>query len=176
MIERHDAYEEHGRRHESGCYEALELLRRGPVTREMFERRREDGRLPRLAPAVQMLREMGYVISGFGPYVLDDPNQVIKPVVKVTKAIKDAYYESEHWQYLREMRRGIDNERCVVCMSPDELECHHLRYRLFHEAITDLITVCHSCHERIHANSRIGFPNFVPQDLFSSHVPGVLKS
>jgi len=49
---------------------------------------------------------------------------------------------------------GRDSWRCQDCGSASQLQVHHLRFRsaLGDDDIENLITLCFSCHERIHRN------------------------
>lgn len=65
------------------------------------------------------------------------------------------YLKSEAWRAKRFERLRIDNGKCVMCgryVEGDDWQCHHLHYKtLGHEdALTDLCTVCRSCHRLIH--------------------------
>jgi hypothetical protein len=143
--------------------EALRILRVRKLTKVSFERDwTKDG--SRLAPAIDILRNgWGFEIAGDGsiknPYWLLDPKQ--SPTkVRTTKAMQDAYYDSEHWELTRTKRYEFDGYRCVLCVAPchSELECHHFRYNLFAEAIDDLVTVCAEHHKMIHNNCKLKFP------------------
>lgn len=66
-----------------------------------------------------------------------------------------AYMKSEAWARVRAERYEIDGGKCVMCGRPvsgKDWECHHLHYkRLGREnVITDVCTLCHSCHKKIH--------------------------
>jgi 5-methylcytosine-specific restriction endonuclease McrA len=64
------------------------------------------------------------------------------------------YLRTEHWQStrLRALQRaGFQCKDCEI--SGVQLDVHHLTYdRLGREAESDLIVLCHRCHERAHAN------------------------
>lgn len=150
---------------ESQQQEALKILRFRPLTKGGFE---SDWPGSRLAPAIDILRNgWGFDIAGKGkkkdPYRLIDRQQ--SPTkVRCTKSIQDAYYETEHWLDIRELRYQQDNYRCVACTSTchDSLECHHLTYsRLFGERLDDLITLCSTHHKLIHEESLMKFPTGV---------------
>lgn len=64
--------------------------------------------------------------------------------------------ESPIWQSKRGHRLKMDNRRCVVCNSPEQLNVHHRTYeRLGNELMADLITLCRVCHKLFHANGTI---------------------
>lgn len=44
-----------------------------------------------------------------------------------------------------------DNYRCIYCDKADGLETHHIIPDL--EELDNLITVCHSCHKKIHSQA-----------------------
>lgn len=61
-----------------------------------------------------------------------------------------AYLASDKWRSLREQVLARDNHQCQTCLSTECLEVHHKTYeRLGDEALSDLITLCHDCHEVI---------------------------
>ena len=69
-----------------------------------------------------------------------------------------SYMLSDDWQRMKEVRRKIDGNKCVMCGRSAEtckrmqLQCHHITYdRLGHEnPYTDLVTLCGSCHSKLH--------------------------
>ncbi len=71
------------------------------------------------------------------------------------KAEYTAYLQSPRWKLLREQRRALDGNQCVVCGRPlidgARFECHHITYkRLGDEWLSDLATLCPECHEMAH--------------------------
>lgn len=65
------------------------------------------------------------------------------------------YLQSDEWRKKAQQRLLIDNHKCQMCgRGSDEtvLSVHHINYRTFqHEnPLTDLITLCPVCHERVH--------------------------
>lgn len=58
---------------------------------------------------------------------------------------------SDSWRRKRNECLMRDNFTCVKCGSKRNLEAHHLNYtRIGHENVnTDLITLCHSCHQKL---------------------------
>lgn len=63
----------------------------------------------------------------------------------------DSYINSKAWDEKARRIRKRDGYRCQICGANDvPLEVHHLTYdRLYNELDGDLLTVCHSCHEKI---------------------------
>lgn len=143
--------------------EALQILRHRPLTKKSFEVDWK-GNGCRLAPAIDMLRNgWGFEIDGKGktdnPYRLLNRMQSPKKVL-VTDPLKAAYYESEHWKAVSTRRFEYDDFRCRVCVGAchGALQCHHFRYRLFGEALDELLTVCTTHHEMIHDKCKLKFP------------------
>jgi len=143
--------------------EALLILRSRKLTKVSFEQDwSKDG--SRLAPAINVLRKgWGFHIAGSGtkrdPYWLLEPKQ--SPTrIRTTVAIKDAYWDCDHWKEISKRRFENDNYRCVVCSGAchAELRCHHIVYHLFKETLDQLMTVCEHHHEMIHKDSRLKFP------------------
>jgi hypothetical protein len=67
----------------------------------------------------------------------------------------DKYMRSEAWREIRQQRVDMDGGKCVACHTTERLEVHHLHYQNFgHEELRDLITLCHSCHEKVTDSER----------------------
>lgn len=62
------------------------------------------------------------------------------------------YMKSNDWKRKRQERLQIDGNRCIMCGRSWNLEVHHIHYRsLGHEnVLSDLCTLCKSCHQLIH--------------------------
>lgn len=67
------------------------------------------------------------------------------------------YILSPEWEAKKQERKQIDDFKCVCCGRSEDhtrrgLQVHHISYaRLGHENVwTDLVTVCGSCHKKIH--------------------------
>jgi hypothetical protein len=140
----------------------LVLLRGGAsLNRKSYE---SDG--SRLAPVIEQLRNAhGFVIPGDGtsakPYRMDDARQ-FPALARVTPEMKACYYSTPHWISIRSARLSRDSFRCVLCLSEDDLRCHHVSYaNLFNEPLVDLLTLCDTCHGRVHEDCRLKFPSGV---------------
>lgn len=69
------------------------------------------------------------------------------------------YLKSDHWIATRSAILKRDGHQCRFCGCMNDLSVHHITYdRLGCESETDLITLCSSCHSRLHdvinANSK----------------------
>lgn len=62
-----------------------------------------------------------------------------------------SYLQSQTWAKLRNLALKRDDYHCSICQSPHNLEVHHLRYPkvLGTEPVSDLMTLCDKCHERL---------------------------
>ena len=61
------------------------------------------------------------------------------------------YLYSDQWKNLRTDVFKRDNNICKVCNSNKATEVHHLTYlNIFNEKLSDLISICRSCHKEIH--------------------------
>ena len=68
------------------------------------------------------------------------------------------YIKSEEWRELTRIVFDRDDQTCQNCLvheseleSGNKLQCHHKHYQnLYIEAVEDLITQCHLCHEMYH--------------------------
>jgi hypothetical protein len=144
---------------------ALTKLRTGHgLTKVYYEQSFGDGR--RLAPAIEQLRNAhGFAIDGHGtckkPYKLCDVSQS-PTLAMVAPDMKAIYYTLPHWHKVKHERQARDSHRCVLCMSGSALQCHHVSYaKLFNEPIEDLVTLCDTCHRRVHQDCRLKFPSGV---------------
>jgi phage terminase large subunit GpA-like protein len=65
-----------------------------------------------------------------------------------------AYIKSPQWKEKRLRALKTWGNVCQMCGSSNRIEVHHKTYdRLGKELMTDLMIVCHSCHEKIHERS-----------------------
>lgn len=65
------------------------------------------------------------------------------------------YLQTDVWRELRDARLKLDNYQCRKCGSAINVEVHHIRYPAIwgtENVMTDLITLCASCHATIHKN------------------------
>lgn len=129
--------------------------------------------------AIHNLRDRGHVIEcretedamfyRYAGYV---------PHIKVDDDWKARYYASPHWHDCRKARLYHDGYQCCHCKSKVSLEVHHWAYDLFAEDIEDLMTLCSTCHERMHGQKgvKLSFPRYVPEVIYyrlqnKPHVP-----
>lgn len=67
---------------------------------------------------------------------------------------KEYIEKHPHWQAVRKARFKFDNFQCVVCHKKiigNDFQTHHLNYNhLGNEHMTDVITLCDSCHAKFH--------------------------
>ena len=61
------------------------------------------------------------------------------------------YLKSNKWKKKRLKVFSRDKNKCQHCNSKNNLECHHITYkRVKKESISDLLTLCSSCHLKEH--------------------------
>jgi hypothetical protein len=73
----------------------------------------------------------------------------------VTNEKYAAYLSSEQWKAIRAARIRKDRSRCQGCGIREDLHVHHRTYERFtRERISDLITLCESCHALVHDTHR----------------------
>lgn len=66
------------------------------------------------------------------------------------------YIKSNAWNLKRNKRLEIDNNTCQMCGSVDNLQVHHWHYNnVGDEKMGDLMTVCKSCHSKLHPNKQL---------------------
>jgi 5-methylcytosine-specific restriction endonuclease McrA len=66
------------------------------------------------------------------------------------------YLLTPEWQERRQRILKRDGLHCQVCNSPEHLNVHHRDYtRRGYENDSDLTTLCQSCHQVFHENSRL---------------------
>jgi 5-methylcytosine-specific restriction endonuclease McrA len=63
-------------------------------------------------------------------------------------------YALKGWKDLRKRILERDNQQCVICWSGDRLHIHHRNGEATDDDLDNLITLCDSCHARIHIESR----------------------
>ena len=67
----------------------------------------------------------------------------------------DPHYQSAYWRALRQQVFERDDWRCVLCDSPEDLECHHRTYvRKGKELLRDCYTLCVACHDVVTDHQR----------------------
>jgi 5-methylcytosine-specific restriction endonuclease McrA len=68
------------------------------------------------------------------------------------------YLKSDKWKFIRSVRFNLDDGLCQHCgigLNDTEAHCHHLTYaRLGDEDISDVVTLCRSCHDAVHAKDK----------------------
>jgi 5-methylcytosine-specific restriction endonuclease McrA len=68
------------------------------------------------------------------------------------------YLKSDKWKFIRSVRFNLDDGLCQHCgikLNGMEAHCHHLTYdRLGDEDISDVVTLCRSCHDAVHAKDK----------------------
>lgn len=66
----------------------------------------------------------------------------------------DKYLLTEEWTTLKATRLMIDDFKCQQCdisITMKTSHCHHVSYiRLGNEKLSDLLSLCPSCHNKIH--------------------------
>jgi 5-methylcytosine-specific restriction endonuclease McrA len=66
-----------------------------------------------------------------------------------------SYLKSRYWRRLRRLVLERDEFTCQRCGTATDLTVHHWRYDIGREQLEDLITVCPSCHDRMHGRQRV---------------------
>lgn len=69
-----------------------------------------------------------------------------------TPASYERYLQSNHWKIFRQQALGHYGRKCYLCGTHDaQIDLHHNDYsRLGGELMSDVIPLCHECHERHH--------------------------
>ena len=66
----------------------------------------------------------------------------------------DEYLESPQWARIRDAVLIRDHHMCQGCGSQKATQIHHLTYEhVRHEFLFELVSVCSSCHERLHSRT-----------------------
>jgi hypothetical protein len=78
------------------------------------------------------------------------------------------YYTSKKWNSIRKKVLKRDNYTCQGCLQDClKLDVHHLTYERFgDELMCDLISLCRSCHDRIHGKKYDIESNIVKMNKF----------
>ena len=62
------------------------------------------------------------------------------------------YLETSDWQIKRQQVLKRDNYICQGCLTNKATEVHHLTYdNVTDELLFQLVSVCRSCHDKIHS-------------------------
>lgn len=103
---------------------------------------------------------------------LENPTFWVKDVPTIDKK---NYTQSEKWDQIRKAVLKRDDYTCRKCNASGVLlDVHHLHYKnLGNESLQDLVTVCRSCHNEIHAlngyNPHYTFP-LNEYDILNTHI------
>lgn len=69
----------------------------------------------------------------------------------IQKAKYDQYLQSPIWKQKAAIVKERDKYLCQMCLKEKATDVHHITYeRIFNELTSDLISVCRSCHSKIH--------------------------
>lgn len=73
----------------------------------------------------------------------------------LSEGYKETYLRSPEWRYKRDLIIKRDKNKCRCC-DEKARDVHHITYkRLGNEWSQDLISVCRSCHEKIHSKDYV---------------------
>ena len=117
-----------------------------PVTRQVIFPRRELAEIsfqPRYTSDVVFMIEKPF---RWGARTYLKPNHVNDK----RRYYREEYLKSEHWAGLKasKLRR---HPFCQSCGGESCLDVHHIRYKdLYNVELSDLLTLCRSCHETLH--------------------------
>lgn len=65
------------------------------------------------------------------------------------------YLQTDHWKRKREKVLQLDEYKCRLCSSENQLEVHHRSYlSIGMEKPTDLLTLCGECHDVFHKHRK----------------------
>ena len=74
----------------------------------------------------------------------------------ISREEKLIYLQSAKWGELRSACFARDNHKCLKCGSTSYLNCHHISYtNLGNEKLSELATLCESCHTALH--NKLGY-------------------
>lgn len=123
----------------------------------------------RFSSVLDVLRQRGHDIEteDLGEGAFRYHYRGYTPTVKVKPEWKDAYYHSGHWRMKRNARLALDAFTCSQCKSKSDLQVHHWTYDLFNEDLESLVTLCVTCHQRLHELKavQIHFPRYVSSEI-----------
>jgi hypothetical protein len=66
---------------------------------------------------------------------------------------RPSYLNSEHWEAFRRLYFAKNKPKvCDFCKANKKLDLHHVTYeRIGRERLDDVVAICRSCHDEIHA-------------------------
>ena len=75
-----------------------------------------------------------------------------RPIPSETTEAYRAYMQSSEWEAKKRAYFKTHARACKACGSTRRLHLHHVSYRLLgREPLSDLVCLCHPCHDRVHA-------------------------
>jgi hypothetical protein len=64
------------------------------------------------------------------------------------------YLKSDYWKDIKQQVHKMDNNKCIICESENNLCVHHTTYDyLGNERLDLLVTLCKKCHYKYHKNN-----------------------
>ena len=82
----------------------------------------------------------------------------IQKVPKVKQSDYKTFLKSKYWKYVHGLVITRDGNKCTKCGNVKRLQAHHLTYEHHykeHLYLSDLITLCKTCHEKHHNISKV---------------------
>lgn len=101
----------------------------------------------------KFLDEIFVVTNKYVKHSQPDKKNLIKKKKKqrTTKADYLTYLKSKEWQLKRNAILARDKHQCQFCGYKSDLQVHHISYKnIFAEDPDELITLCSTCHKKMH--------------------------
>jgi hypothetical protein len=81
----------------------------------------------------------------------------------------EIYLKSPHWINIQRLWVESGYPRHCIGCGIRSYQLHHLRYdNICHEALSDLLPLCGTCHQRVHAMELLGFSLKKPEEALAA--------
>ena len=74
-------------------------------------------------------------------------SETVEYLIAIWYNNRPSYYHTKHWKTLRKIVLKRDKYKCVLCSFANNLQIHHRVYEPGQEQLSDLYTLCDTCHE-----------------------------
>ena len=75
---------------------------------------------------------------------------ILEGIGDMNKNVDKGYLETEYWNITKKFRMEVDGYRCAICGSGIDIDVYHNTYeRLGNERLSDVVTLCKTCHSEL---------------------------
>lgn len=99
-------------------------------------------------------RHVEHADAGWQDFMADAATRL--KAIRFRRMPYQEYLQTDHWKTMRRRALAAAEHRCQTCNDTKNLDVHHRTYeRQGEELLSDLTTLCGSCHAIFHGNGRL---------------------